>query len=57
MSSLALAVEAVVLILYMILRLVLRRVWGVKNNYKERKKEARLKMYTCKLIGTRRAIN
>jgi glucuronosyltransferase len=36
---LALAVGSVVLIVFMILRLVLRRVWGVKNNYKERKKQ------------------
>ena len=35
---LALAVGSVVLILFMILRLFLRRVWGFRNNYKERKK-------------------
>ena len=34
-AVLALAVGSVVLIVFMILRLVLRRVWGVKNNYKE----------------------
>jgi glucuronosyltransferase len=38
-SVLALAVGSVALIVFMILRLVLRRVWGVKNNYKERKKQ------------------
>jgi glucuronosyltransferase len=38
-AVLALAVGSVVLIVYMILRLVLRSVWGVKNNYKERKKQ------------------
>jgi len=38
-AVLALGVGTVVLIVFMILRLVLRRVWGVKNNYKERKKQ------------------
>ena len=38
-AVLALAFGAMVLLVYMILRLVLRRVWGVKNNYKERKKQ------------------
>jgi len=38
-AVLALAVGSVVLIVYMILRLVLRKVWGVKNKYKERKKQ------------------
>jgi len=38
-AVLALAVGSVVLIVFMILRLVLRIVWGVKNNYKERKKQ------------------
>jgi glucuronosyltransferase len=38
-SVLALTVGSVVLIVYMILRLVSRRVWGLKKNYnKERKK-------------------
>jgi glucuronosyltransferase len=37
-AVLALAVGSVVLIVFMMLRLVLRRVWGVKNNYKERHK-------------------
>jgi glucuronosyltransferase len=38
-AVLAIAVGSVVLIIIMMLRLVLRKVWGVKKNDKERKKE------------------
>ena len=37
-AVLALAVGSVVVVVFMILRLVWRRVWGVKNNNKERNK-------------------
>jgi glucuronosyltransferase len=37
-AVLALAVGSVVLIVFIILRGLLRRVWFAKNNYKERKK-------------------
>jgi len=43
------------MIVFMILKLVFKRVQGFEKNYKEKK--ARMKMYTCKPIGKRRAIN